>query len=606
MPEEKTDATTWASQLFGLIRLFGRFSQRWPGLLMIHLGWALLLMLVAKLSPSDKEASIGIPSRILPPWSMTDVQLSHIYVPGAIFLTLGWGIFGGVARVILLPVAYLLRIICAIVLLLLSFVCWIIALPFIPLLRWIESRQLTAWKKTLDPEKVREVEEKHGRETLLNVGRDKIGWSVERVINFLPVRLIAAGRLTASVGRIGIAPLFGYTLDEDENASKALMQGFTSAENRLRSVLHGLETPNLFQFVQLPPTSGTITLAGSAEMIRHALLLDALLWGSYVSTSPPRICLNIQRNPDEKRKNSIGEHKLEAERREKYSLDPFLPIAVPDSAVIVNQQDPEDVFIAFGLCLLQVLGARKPWIANVWYLDRVVLSRSERDQIIMQLIREALLRADSIGEGMGVIPTARGLLVTMASDWVANQLEWSSNTTLPLERFHEILEKCVALESGRPQHYYRLGAVKCMLNEDKGARRCFARGQKLDKESVGHDRFWADAAAVIAIQTGLDRGNNHKLAVVAAQVARSLALGTDDLAKRVREHIMGSIFHQEIYLDASASSEGVTPEWLPPLAARLLLEVAGISLEELTKVSPFTQEKAVTDNTDKPTTASRE
>ena len=49
MVDEQKASAKWAAEAFEVLRLFQRFGTRLPGLLGLEVGWAGLLVLVAKL-----------------------------------------------------------------------------------------------------------------------------------------------------------------------------------------------------------------------------------------------------------------------------------------------------------------------------------------------------------------------------------------------------------------------------------------------------------------------------------------------------------------------------------------------------------------------------
>ena len=96
-----------------------------------------------------------------------------------------------------------------------------------------------------------------------------------------------------SGGRIGLAPIYSFTFGEDQRAAKAPLQTFASGVDRLQNKLSRLASVQLMQFEVLP-IAVNVTTRRRAKMLRWLFGFDAVLWGSYVSTEPPQIAIQIE------------------------------------------------------------------------------------------------------------------------------------------------------------------------------------------------------------------------------------------------------------------------------------------------------------------------
>ena len=286
-----------------------------------------------------------------------------------------------------------------------------------------------------------------------------------------------------STGRIGLAPLYSYTYQEDEKAVKASMQLFTLASSRLSLTLRQHPAARRVGFSVLPPQV-PVRNNVQVQVMRWLFDFDALLWGSYVSSEPPRIWLNIER-----RLAPISADSTDSERCAE--IEAFRAGQVGDdlAMVTIDQRDPLDAYIVLLVTLIEALRSRelkKRFRLYPKVFDSLALSaRSERQAISRHLVRDVLLRLPPMERTVPALvtvaqidarpeppvetemtPSAKSVLVAYVSQWLDEQLgsainEWKGD----LEPLRDVARKCQKLLPDDAGPHYRLAVLNCLLDE---------------------------------------------------------------------------------------------------------------------------------------------
>ena len=445
-----------------------------------------------------------------------------------------WLLTSGLYLHLWIPAKHILRHTAILCLHILMVAFVILHLPVWLVLLIAERRKQRAWESSQTPAQLEAFKQEHGthyRTFLRTVTKFSADYLLDAVISMWG----RAIKYLASVGYIGLSPLYSHSFEEDQNATKAPLQVFAAAIGRLNLRLGRLRATRLFQFVVLPPAPRVETNQAARRLLRW-YRLDALLWGSYVSVNPPKVWLNVER--------PIRESKDDQRLTER-----FHPLHVRlgnDSSLVLDQNDPLDTYIALLLALLEALEARRAPRFRLYprYSDALVLASGERHVIMSQLIRDSLfvLEAESfLPATRGALhPTAKQVLVARASDWAAELLSglWSDKGP-SVRLLKEILWRCAALEPTRAEHHYRLGAAYCLLGNEPEALKSFTAGQESDDEIRYADPDWPELGGVLyvalldlrlsATWTAVDRVS----ACAAAYVARLLAINREDVKKEI-------------------------------------------------------------------------
>jgi len=516
----------WAVEAHEFLKLFARYALTPVGLLLALVGWTLLLVLVAKLSKQGETPTMTLPLRPLSDVS-NDIQLplTSVFSIGSIVILVFWIMASRTFLYVYCPLKRILRNVRLLVLhVALVFFNILHAPLFYILLRPLEKRKIAKWRASQDPEKVAAIIKEHGQhgeEALNQRARKETGfnaeWLSDKVTDIWANQVIAL----ASAGYIGLAPFKTYSFAESQKASKAPNQMFATAISWLRSELGTLYMTRYSQFVTLPeyPQIGT---EDQAKRIRRCLFFDALMWGSFVSVQPAKVWLNI----DTRLSKPVSDDRNGTSYLD---VDPSRPIQPRTLAMIIDPDDPSDLYVALLCVLREAVDARKIHRFRLYprAADRFALSRSEQNAIIVSLLKNVLFNLkDAAPSGVDMVPSAKSMLVRLASDWAASNLEEGTAYGQPCrwEENRETLHKCIQLDTACPEHYYRLGAVSLLLDQESEAFTAFSKAQSMERGSL-----WRDPVQILSVTKmylkllRYETARFHAVAHAAACVARSVA-----------------------------------------------------------------------------------
>ena len=229
-----------------------------------------------------------------------------------------------------------------------------------------------------------------------------------------------------SGGRIGLAPIYSFTFGEDQRAAKAPLQTFASGVDRLQNKLSRLASVQLMQFEVLP-IAVNVTTRRRAKMLRWLFGFDAVLWGSYVSTEPPQIAIQIETARPK------PENDETAWSRAWRDLDLFGELSeIENEGIIIDQEDMLDAYVAIAVALVHALNARSSRHSHHIFasLDKLgVNSRKNRNAIVAALgffpclaftaLTFVAGRVAGFGSGLRFAGSAATLVTRVASDSVA-------------------------------------------------------------------------------------------------------------------------------------------------------------------------------------------
>ena len=379
--EESNDAK-WAAEAFAFLRLFQRVGNQIWGLILLEVGWALLLMLVGKLSEPDSKPVLRLP------WfaedghfGLEDIPLTSLFPIGGLALVVVWLFSSGLHIYVALFVQRLLRplliagggIIGTLLIVLQILFEWPLIVKRRKEQRYSDIKRIleplhesNEYKATTSADARRQqrwqtyMSAMH-QELISTRPSMKKGFALwmtlllERGLDWVGERISSI----ASSGRIGLAPFYSYSFSEEEKAVKAPLQIFAGAVGQLRVWMRDLNAVRFMYFRALPPLFKVMT-EQRARVIRKLLGLDAVLWGSYLSTAPPCLWLNVEYAM---RKTQARRAKVEG--REDVNLFYATSLDVNEPLIILDQDDLTDSYIGVSLALLQALQTRrehKPWI----------------------------------------------------------------------------------------------------------------------------------------------------------------------------------------------------------------------------------------------------
>lgn len=544
---EDNSSGKWAAESFDFLRLFQRIGSQFSGFIMLEIGWALLLLLVAKLSASDATPVIGLP------WISAnggfvarDVRLTTLFPVGSIGLALIWFFTSGLYLIVWMPIARCFRFLGVAIVTILVIALVILTLPIAFISFFVEEYLFRRWKKKVDPEKLQQIVRDHGETTLREVAKKAMKFDAMWLQNWIGNQGHKLMSRWASVGFVGLAPLYSYSYDEDLFAAKAPLQVFAEAIGRLRLKLKNLDAIHFLRFQSLPHLI-RVTSHPSAEWLRKWLGLDALLWGSYLSVAPPKIWLNIEQRltpvaiDQEKSKNWL-------------EIDPLQSSMNLDRAMVVaDQNDPFDVYIVLVIALMEALKSRREtkWHSRFKWQDKLYLSGTAVDDIVTHLVRDVLLSLPVTPlKPDKNYPSAKEVLVEIGGKWIATALEGRFKLQQRTERYQlleEVAQKCVQLKPEDSDNYYRLAVLQCLLDKETKALNSMKAAFDRDKNAK-----WADEVELM-VHAQMDmfdldiEGSRAeiKLAKAAIHVARAITFAKDK--ERERKYLLEDFQKSEYF-----------------------------------------------------------
>jgi hypothetical protein len=581
----------WAAEAYAFLSLFSRLRNRLYGLLMLELGWGLLVRLVLPLSDGSNSGAHSAAAAHAP----TGISALEVFLIGAAAIALYWLLSSGCLKIACLCFARVGRPLMSNVLVGSFLLIGIMTLPFYGLAILVDFVRFIYWQKRNYPDarldamqtkiaapSLQEIYEKErksiaetptsfehwkiskgnawisGEETrialpvLNNVFKSEVKWHADWLWTF-SANLVGRWRTQLdSMALVGLAPFHSYSFEEEQKSAKAPLQIFAAAIRRLRLGLFGRKIVNHIRFIVIPDIV-SVESEETARWWRALLGLDTLLWGSYLSTSPPRIWLNLE----SKLQLKDEPNKAEDDERAEVDWDPMRPEDLDFAMLEINQDDPIECYLVILVCFLRTLQLRpKPQKFLFWEArDALAWKHSSGEMIFLRLVRPIISRLDGLPpRGLDNTPTQ--MLVAYLSNWAAHLLSWSpKDNEVWLAR--EMLWHCARLAPTEPLHHYRLGALLCFLGEEVEARKAFAKAQELDRNGDFYDPDRISSSAGVYLYLAYNHLSDirGRTASAVASVARGLALGGKEAAGKIAEQFIETKYWKEQKVFAECGEE---------------------------------------------------
>jgi hypothetical protein len=513
----------WAVEAHEFLKLFTRYAQTPAGLLLAIIGWTLLLVLVARLSKVGETPMLTIP---FPSFSGVtyDVRLplTSVFSLGSLIMFAFWSITSRTFFYAYCPLSRLLRNIRLLTLHIAFVLIMALHAPiYYALLKPLERRKTAKWRASKDPTWIAAIIQEHGQDgtkALDDKAREETGFKAEWLTDVAGDLWVNQMIALASANRVALAPFKTYSLAESQKAIKTPNQMFATAISWLRSELGTLHMTRYSQFLTLPeyPPIGT---ESQAKWTRRLLFCDALTWGSFISVQPAKVWLNIETRRHAGKDTSSH---LEA--------DPFMPIQPRTSAMIIDPDDPVDLYVALLCILREAVEARRIPQFRLYprAADRFALSRTELNALVVSLLKNVLFDLQQVTpSNVHMVLSAKTVLVRIASDWAIYSLDKDAAYRRP-QRWQEIratLRKCVQLDPACPEHYYRLGAACLLLDQESAAVSAFSKAQSMERHSLWRDPILVQSTCSTYLRLlRYETSDFREIAHATTCVARCLAL----------------------------------------------------------------------------------
>lgn len=391
---------------------------------------------------------------------------------------------------------------------------------------------------------VKNLQNKHGDKILVQRALEKVVIKKGILGDMAATVLSALLKKLQSPGRIGIAPLVSYTYAEDFHAEKIQLQVFAVAIAKLNAVLQNQEGIEHIQFCVLPAHC-KIMNNRQAAFFSRLFGLDVLLWGSYLDAGGEIVWLNIYRAYAAKDKEKDSD---DTGLDFQFGIFPW-KVQVEMPVVTFPQKDCRDAYIVMVVALVQALQAREVKCSDrkrkfnfLVRQDRLYLASSEMtNSLVLHLVTNALqfLPKEPISDE--VLPSAKAQLVEIAGKWIGLQLAKDNDESL-WERvspkriavqLYAIAEKCSLLIPNTSEHFYRLGAIACILGEKEKALHNFKLAGEVDALST---RVHSIAACVLA-ERALENNGDKEFSLARFAAHAACAINTKDVyaLKQIQE-----------------------------------------------------------------------
>jgi hypothetical protein len=312
------------------------------------------------------------------------------------------------------------------------------------------------------------------------------------------------------------------------------------------------------QFYPLPPQARISSPARLSALFG----LDVMIWGSYAGEDGKLVWANIYRRLS---KVDRREHKERQEKDDEFglrhqnSLFPSLlrtfEIDVP--AMSFTQENLQEVYILILVAVISALQTRQLSISDDFFgaWDKLRLSASKAiNNLMTHLAFESfsVLPEEPIPDTF--LPSASSQLTELIGKWIGHQLASSLYKgqddlwkRFPEEQFtrqlRSLADKCTRIQPARSEHFYRLGAIYCLLKDKPAALRAFRQASKLDASGSHMDHVGAGVMADMALSDA-DRDSadeEHAFGRFAAHAACALGSGETSARNSIAEKMAQSI-----------------------------------------------------------------
>ncbi len=563
---EKVEAK-YAAEAYELFRLFERFGRSFYGLLLAQIGWLFLLLLASKIV-GDKNGPPALAFPVLtfdsPYVAFQDVRLAVVAVMGSIIIGIGWVFYSRLHHYIVAPTMQILSwaikwlsIPLFSLIVLLNAVLLPITWPLERLLlrlkmgrnkiRWIDefhSNNPQADAEVAYKGMVDELTKKYGDKIFERLAIEEIPFTRDSLRKAAFIPLSALLERTQSYGRIGIAPLMAYSYLENFQAAKTQIQVFAVAIGKIYSVLKDISAANHMRFYDLPSHVKVRSHQEAAWVCRY-FGLDVLLWGSYLDESSEMIWMNIYSRLD---RDAQKEERDKMGFQFQYSIFPNT-VEVDTPALVFPQKAHRQAYVVLLVAMLQALKGRAVLHKRQWasfkYLDQLYLSSDDLiDKLVLDLVTDALRVLPNEPLTSEIFPSANAQLVEIAGKWVGHQFAdrfgdrddslWDTlGQQKVAEQLYTIAEKCSLVLPERSEHFYRLGAIACMLQDTEKAIAHFKRAGELDSHSTKVHHIGAQVKAEQELES--KKNDELTLARFATHAACAINTGNEFSIRQIKE-----------------------------------------------------------------------
>ena len=548
----------WAVEAYDFLRLFRRVGRSFFGVALLILGWTAYLLLLQKLisgSPHLQYLSLRWPlsssGQVL---ATVPINTTTIYIAGIVVVLICWSFYSGFYQYAFALAWFITKRVIIVLLIALAVVVFIANIVLLPITWPIERLVVWRWKKQ-NPEKLRRIEEpllaeaassKKPKSEETNSSPDVKKLVVRKlevkILEKVPVtRWVLSdnyGRLFSAAfshiysnGRIGFAPLNSHSYEEDVQAAKVPLQTFNWAITRVRIQLRDFEALDWIKFSFLP-SQFYVSAPGRAEFVRRIFHLDILLWGSFAADEKETMWLNIHQNLTNKR--AFGDDKVSQKKRDLFPL--FLELDAP--AVSLSQSEPFEAYAVMLLVVILVLQNRWHEREKSWFkiFDRLYYKTLDRKEILNKLASETFLSLTDrhLSPEQNGLPSTKQLLTETVGRWVGHQLTEDEPKKHIIDQLHVIGVKCTELMPTVAEHFYRLGAIECLLKNEEKSVKMF-QAKEIEKSTLDIDPIQELANAQVALDD-TDRSRSRAkmaLARFSGHAARALNLGDDRIHKEM-------------------------------------------------------------------------
>ena len=404
------------------------------------------------------------------------------------------------------------------------------------------EKAFAAWKV--------EAQREYADRMIESLAAEKV-WLQETNLNSL-VQFVGRYFLTPLHSNItvGVAPLIRYSQGQELVFERAPLQQFGSAIATVRVKLRALKGLKYIAVHPLPSLF-RIETNSRARFARWFFQLDTMVWGRY--TQDDEESAQIHFAAAEEITNGEELVGLPYEwRMFPQTLDG--KIFSNSSAFIFSPKDPVEMHIVMCLAVLRSLVQRHdkglPKILVGW--DKTYFtSSSDAKRLLAHLAFDIFPLVPDTVVARQVLPTANTALADILSQWAGFQLsdlfgldeedKWiREQSDLFAPQLHCIVSKCAKLLPDSADHYYRLGALSCIMRTQERALDEFRHAAVLDRKS---ERVRSIPAGVLA-KMSLDDADRAAgadveipLARFAAHAVRAICSGGSG---RIRETIRQS------------------------------------------------------------------
>ena len=575
------------SEALKWVLLFQRVGRSFAGLLLLEIGWVLLLALAAKLTQEGETPVLGIPGFLRlkrPLLDIANVPETTVWVVGALLIVFGWVLYSRFSHYLITPVVLLSKLLLALGFLFL----WIVAIALtilllpltIPLERWqlrVRLKQVKAkWISKNAPDSAPDVGEaayakwaegfskKHGPKMLETRELEKIAFKPELLV--IGLRRIQQKFLLPIYSgiRIGVAPVTSQAGSEDISVARIPFSNLAGLTVAVRALLDDLGLSAHVTFYTLPAIF-RISTERQARFMRWFFALEVLAWGGYMDEDGQTVWLKFQGRLSGLPELDHEDPGLSYEGRLFPGTYGGFKLEVP--AVSFSSHSGEEAFHALLLAIFEAVQQRihrensrrrAEWPKSMRWLQRLLQFFRElvqpdqgwqlsevSDRFIRHLIFVCFGRLCDQSVADTYIPSATSQLTRLAGNWVGHQFcQYRSSDgwkDVPQEHFLQQLywltQRSTKIVPESPEHFYRLGALCCVLGDKNNALQAFHHASERDRLSHQIDRTSAPVLAEMALREA-DREVllQRKLAVArfAAHAVRSIyvrARSADEIRK---------------------------------------------------------------------------